>query len=179
MLGNTSRTYGLASRLLHWLMVPLVWALFGLGLYMTGLDYYHSWYHAAPWWHKSFGLLTLTLLLLRLAWILIQPKPLPLANHTPWEIHAARITHSLMYQLLLLVCLSGYLIATLKGQAIEFFGWLEIPAASSSLEDPGDYLGHIHLWSAVALVALSLLHAFAAFKHHFVDKDTTLKRMLG
>lgn len=179
MPGNTTRSYGLASRLLHWLMVPLVWALFGLGLYMTSLDYYHPWYHAAPWWHKSFGLLTLMLLVIRLGWALVQHKPPPLTTHAPWEVLAARITHALMYQLLLLVCVTGYLIATLKGQGIEFFSGLEIPAVFESLEDPGDYMGRIHLWSAVILVILSLLHALAAFKHHFVDKDTTLKRMLG
>ena len=179
MLGNSAQAYGLASQLLHWLMVPLVWALFGLGLYMTSLDYYHPWYHAAPWWHKSFGLLTLMLLCIRFSWMLIQRKPLPLANHAPWEILAARITHALLYQLLLLVCISGYFIATLKGQGTAFFGWLEIPAVTESLEDPQDLTGRIHLWSAVTLIILSLLHALAAIKHHFWDQDSTLKRMFG
>ena len=179
MPSNTTPTYSLVSRLLHWIMVPLVWGLFGLGLYMTSLDYYHAWYHAAPWWHKSFGLLVLALLVIRLGWRLIQGKPPPLANHAPWEVLAARITHALLYQLLLLICATGYLIATLKGQGIAFFGILEIPAIIESMEDPEDYIGRIHLWSAVILIILSLLHAVAALKHHFVDRDNTMKRMLG
>ncbi len=178
-LGNTTGAYGLVSQLLHWLMVPLVWGVFVLGLAMTSLDYYHPWYHSAPWWHKSIGLLTLLLLGIRVIWILIQRKPLPLTRHKPWEILAARITHALMYLLLLIICTSGYLIATLKGQGIDFFGWLEMPALIDSLEDPEDLTGSIHLWIAVTLVALSLLHAAAALKHHFVDKDATLKRMIG
>ncbi len=178
-LANTARSYGLVSQLLHWLMLPLVWGLFILGLYMTSLDYYHPWYHAAPWWHKSFGLLTLMLLGIRFSWMLIQRKPLPLKNHAAWEILAARLTHALLYLLLLLVCISGYLIATLKGQGIEFFGWLEIPAVIESLEDQEDWTGRVHLWTAATLVILSLLHALAGLKHHFWDKDATLKRMFG
>ena len=51
---------------LHWLMALMIPALFGVGLWMTGLDYYSSWYKTAPDLHKSFGLLLLLLLLLRL-----------------------------------------------------------------------------------------------------------------
>ncbi len=179
MLKNSSNNYGLPAKLLHWLMVPLVWGLFGLGLYMTSLDYYHSWYHAAPWWHKSFALLTLFLLGMRLSWTLVQCKPLPLMQHKLWEIVIARITHTLLYLLLILICASGYLIATLKGQGIDFFGLVEIPSVIDSLEDMDDWVGRTHLWTAVIFMALSLLHAGAALKHHFVDKDTTLRRMTG
>ena len=179
VLGNSEQSYGLVSRLLHWLMVPLVWGLFGLGLYMTSLDYYHPWYHAAPWWHKSFGLLALLLLGLRFSWRMLQPRPRPLPSHAYWEILLARITHGMLYLLLLLICISGYLIATLKGQGIEFFDWLQVPAIIGPMEDPDDLLGQTHLWLAVALISLSLLHALAALKHHFVDRDPTLKRMLG
>lgn len=178
-LANTAATYGLISRLLHWFMAPLVWGLFGLGLYMTSLDYYHPWYHSAPWWHKSFGLLTMMLLGIRLGWMIVQQKPLPLTSHRKWETLAARLTHTLLYLLLILVCLSGYLIATLKGQGIDFFGWVELPAVTGAVEDTEDLTGRIHLWSAVTLTVLSLVHALAALKHHFVDRDTTLRRMLG
>jgi len=178
-LGNTTRAYGLVSQLLHWFMVPLVWGVFILGLTMTSLDYYHPWYHSAPWWHKSFGLLTLLMLGMRLIWILVQRRPLPVHGHKPWEVTAAWSAHALMYVLLGLICASGYLIATLKGQGIDFFGWLEMPALVDSIEDPEDLTGSIHLWVAISLTALSLLHATAALKHHFVDKDATLKRMIG
>lgn len=178
-LGNTEKAYGLVSQLLHWVMLPLIWGLFGLGLIMTSLDYYHPWYHSAPWWHKSIGLVTLLLLGIRMIWPLIQRKPLPLNAHKSWELLAARITHALLYLLLLIICASGYLIATLKGQGIDFFGYWEIPALFDSLEDPEDLMGSLHLWAALILFALSLLHAAAALKHHVVDKDATLKRMIG
>lgn len=179
MLNNNAHNYGLMSQLLHWLMLPLVWGLFALGLYMTSLDYYHPWYHAAPWWHKSLGLLTLFLLGIRLCWALIQSKPQPLIQHNPWEVWTARITHILLYLLLILICISGYFIATLKGEGIDFFGLFELSSVIESLEDPDDWIGGFHLWAAVALMILSLLHAGAALKHHFVDKDATLKRMIG
>jgi len=160
-------------------MVPLAWGLFGLGLYMTSLDYYHPWYHAAPWWHKSIGMLTLLLLSIRLSWVLTQRKPVPLSGHRAWETLIAKTTHFLLYLLLILICASGYFIATLKGQGIDFFGLLALPSVTISLEDPDDLFGRFHLWLAIILTVLSLLHALAAFKHHFLDKDATLKRMIG
>lgn len=86
---------------------------------------------------------------------------------------------ALLYVLLLVLLLSGYLISTADGKPISVFGWFEVPALFSGAGQQADLAGDVHLWLAWSLVLLSALHALAALKHHFVDRDTTLKRMLG
>jgi cytochrome b561 len=77
------------------------------------------------------------------------------------------------------VMISGYLISTADGRAISVFGWFEVPALITSIPDQEDIAGLIHEYLAWGLVIFSGLHALAALKHHFIDRDPTLKRMLG
>ncbi len=79
----------------------------------------------------------------------------------------------------LAVIVAGYLISTADGEPISVFGWFSVPATLSGLPDQADVAGEIHLYLAWALVVFAVLHALAALKHHFVDRDPTLKRMLG
>ena len=74
---------------------------------------------------------------------------------------------------------SGYLITTADGQAVVVFGLFEIPATLYGLENQEDVAGAIHDWLATLLIALAALHGLAALKHHFIDRDPTLLRMLG
>lgn len=162
---------------LHWLMALMIPALFGVGLWMTGLDYYSSWYKTAPDLHKSFGLLLLLLLLLRLIAIRLFGKPA--AQGTGWQQKAAAVAHALMYGLLVAIMLSGYLISTADNRGIPVFGLFEVPGFGEFFPDQADIAGAVHLYLAWALITLVVLHAGAALKHHFVDKDNTLTRMLG
>ncbi len=179
MIRNTDTRYGLSAVVLHWVMAMMVFGLFSLGLYMTSLGYYDPWYHSAPWWHKSGGLLLLCLLIIRAAWALFNIKPVPLPTHQPWETLLATIVHRLLYWLLLAICVSGFLIATAKGDGIEFFGWFEVSAITNGLSDQEDLTGKVHLVLAITTMLLAALHVAGALKHHFLDRDTTLKRMFG
>ena len=176
---NTSRDYGLVSILLHWLIAVAVFGLFGLGLWMVGLDYYSAWYRKAPDLHKGIGVLLFMLMLLRLAWKLFNPRPAPLQNHGSAVRLFTRLGHGLLYLGLFAVMLSGYLISTAKGRPIEVFGWFEVPALVTSIPRQADVAGLLHEYLAWALVILAVLHALPALNHHFIDRDATLKRMLG
>jgi len=77
------------------------------------------------------------------------------------------------------VMIAGYLISTAEGVGIPVFDWFEVPALVSGLPDQADTAGAIHLYLAWVLVIFSGLHALAALKHHFIDRDVTLTRMLG
>ena len=77
------------------------------------------------------------------------------------------------------IIISGYFISTADGRGIEVFSLFEIPGFGSFIENQEDIAGEIHKWLAYTLIGLSLLHGFAALKHHFVDKDDTLNRMIG
>ena len=74
--------------------------------------------------------------------------------------------------------ISGYLISTAKGQGISVFDWFEVPALITDLPQQADRAGRIHYWLALALMGLITLHVSGALKHHFIDCDPTLTRML-
>lgn len=176
---NTPSQWGMVSIGLHWLIALVVFGMFVLGMWMTGLTYYDSWYHDAPHIHKSIGVLLFFALLARLVWHAVVGRPEALASHTPRERLASRLTHLILYLLMLAVIVSGYFISTADGRPVEVFGWFSIPATISDIEGQEDIAGEVHLILATALIALALLHAGAAFKHHVFDRDRTLKRMLG
>ena len=179
MLKNTSEQFGLVSIGLHWLMALLLTGLFAVGLYMTSLGYYDPLYHSLPWWHKSIGLLVIMLLLVRFVWKIINPRPIALKTHKTWEVRLAHSIQNIFYGLILLMGMSGYLISTAKGKGIAFFGFFDVPAMTAEIaEDTADLIGNAHLLMAWGLAGLVILHAAAALKHHFIDKDNTLKRMM-
>jgi cytochrome b561 len=176
-LTNTPVHFGLITILIHWIMALIIIGLFVLGKYMVDLDYYDNYYHIAPWWHKSFGLLIGVLLLIRIVWRINNPKVNALSNYKPLEIKAAQIMQYLLYLLILICCISGYLISTAEDAGVSFFDWFEIPAVLSNGEQQADLAGVIHEYSTLALIILAGFHALAALKHHFIDKDKTLIRI--
>lgn len=178
-LRNDSQRYGLVAVSLHWLVALTVIGQFGLGLWMRSLGYYDTWYRLGPWWHKGIGVMLFAVLMLRLIWRWTNPRPVHLASHKPYERLAAAIAHGLLYLLLFAVMVSGYLISTADGRGLEVFDWFTIPATLSGLDQQEDIAGEIHLWLAWSVIGLAAMHALAALKHHFIDRDATLKRMLG
>ena len=178
-LRNSSSRYGLVSMTLHWGVAVTVFGLFALGLWMVGLDYYSPWRKEAPDLHKSIGLVLLAVMLLRVLWRFASPPPPPLATHGKFVRTASRIGHAVLYLGLFAVMIAGYLISTADGVGIPVFGLFEVPALISNLPDQADLAGVIHFYLAWGLVIFAVLHGLAALKHHFVDRDATLIRMLG
>lgn len=173
---NSQTSYGLVAICFHWASAVFAVGLFSSGLWMTSLSYGSSWYHSAPELHKSFGIMFASLILGRLAWKGITTSPEEIG--TRFEAMAAKTVHIALYLLLVALFASGYLIATGRGGGISVFGFLDVP----SIFDIGRHTrtaGTIHLWVAYSLAALTVLHAAAALKHHFIDRDRVLVRMLG
>ncbi|MEJ6657122.1 MAG: cytochrome b [Pseudomonas sp.] len=178
-LKNTQNSYGSVAILLHWVVALTVIGLAILGLWMTDLSYYSPYYRSAPFWHKSIGITLAVVMLLRLVWRWSNPRPAHLPNHKRWEISVAGVVHGLLYLMLLVIVISGYLISTAKGQGISVFGWFDIPASITGLTNQADRAGAVHYWVAIGVLGLAALHALGALKHHFLDRDDTLRRMLG
>jgi len=176
---NDNARYGLVAITLHWLVAVTVVGQFGLGLWMRSLGYYDAWYQLGPWWHKGIGVMLLGVLVARMVWRWTNPRPAHLPSHKPYERLAAGITHGLLYLLLFAVMVSGYLISTADGRGLEVFDWFTIPATLSGIEHQEDIAGTVHLYLAWTVIGFAALHALAALKHHFLDRDATLKRMLG
>jgi cytochrome b561 len=177
MWRNTASRYGLISIGLHWLVAMVVIGLFGLGLWMDSLDYYDAWYRKAPEIHKSIGVLLFMVMLGRTVWRHLSPGPAP--SGAAFQQKMAHAVHLTLYVLLFILMLSGYLVSTADGRALEVFGWFSIPATLSGLENQEDIAGEVHEVLAFTLMGLVIVHALAAMKHHFINRDSTLKRMLG
>jgi len=178
-LRNTSRRYGIISISLHWIFAIAVYAMFGLGLWMVTLSYYDGWYHQAPELHKSIGVRLMMGLVIRVIWRHIAPPPAAPKTHSKFTRISAVAAHITLYALLFALLISGYLISTAEGKPISVFGIFDVPATLADAGSQADIAGVIHLWLAWSVVILSVLHGLAALKHHFIDKDDTLKRMLG
>ncbi len=176
---NTRSNYGLVSIVFHWLLALIIVSLFALGYYMVDLNYYHQWYKTAPELHKSIGFVCFVLMLLRLMWRIGQITPRHLPSHTAVERKLGKIMHQMLYLLVFIIMISGYLISTADGRGIAVFEFFDVPALGVSIENQEDIAGLVHKWLAYLLIALVVLHAWAALKHHFIDKDDTLKRMMG
>jgi cytochrome b561 len=177
-LKNNAEGYGWLSITLHWVMALTVFGLFGLGYWMVDLDYYSEWYRRAPSLHKSVGITLLFLWCFRLVWRLMQTSPKTIETHKPWEIQVAKFTHLLLYVLMLAIMFSGYFISTADGRGIEVFALFTVPSLGELFTNQEDVAGNIHEWLAYGILGLAVLHALAALKHHFVDKDRTLVRIL-
>lgn len=178
MLTNSDSQFGLVSKAFHWLIAIGVFGLFGVGLWMVDLTYYDSWYRTAPYYHKSVGVIVGGLMLARLLWMIKNGKPKALVSHQPWETLLSKATHLLIYALVFSIVVSGYLISTADGRGLEVFNWFQIPSLGSLFENQEDLAGEVHEVMAFGLIGLVILHAVAAIKHHWIDKDETLRRML-
>lgn len=144
---------------------------------MVDLNYYSQWYKPVPHWHKSVGICLALLTIFRLIWKHVKKQPA--IEGAAWEIAAAKMAHGLIYILLLGIFMSGYLISTADGRAIEVFDWFAVPSMGEFFPNQADIAGEVHYYLAFALIGLASLHALAALKHHFINKDNTLKKMLG
>ena len=176
---NTPSRYGLISIALHWLVALTVFGLFALGYWMVGLDYYSGWYKTAPELHKSIGILLFVVMLGRMLWRRISPPPASLPEHDRLTRLGARCGHAFLYLGLFVLMLSGYLISTADGRGIGVFGLFAVPATITGIPNQEDVAGLVHEYLGWALVIFAALHALAALKHHFIDRDRTLSRMLG
>jgi cytochrome b561 len=179
MLRNTEDTYGILAVAMHWLVAVTVAGLFALGLWMVDLTYYSDWYRTAPAIHKGVGILLFGAVVVRLGWRAVGPRPSPVAGHAAWERRAAVIAHGTLYALLFAVMISGYLISTADGRSIDVFGLFSVSATVTGLPGQADVAGDVHFVLAVTLVTVAAAHALAALKHHLLDRDRTLLRMLG
>ena len=178
MLKDSISGYGLITIILHWVSAPLVIFLFGLGIYMRGLDYYSPWYNRGPEIHIALGLLVFALMLLRLLWRKSNQEPAAIESISKNNIAAAKAVKILLYFGIFIICISGYFITTAEGAGANFFGVFSVPATVKLSANNIDRMGIIHKYCSWGLIGIIILHASAALFHHFIKRDKTLVRML-
>ncbi|WP_295442132.1 cytochrome b [uncultured Thiodictyon sp.] len=172
-----SDRYTATAKTLHWLIAIMILTMLGLGFYMHDLPLSPEKLKLYSW-HKWAGVTIFLLVIMRLAWRLThQPPPMPssIPRLQQWLAHSV---HVLLYLLMFAIPLSGWLMSSAKGFQVVWFGVLPLPNLIDKNKALGDLLLTVHLSLNLLLITLLLGHVGAALKHHFIDKDTVLKRML-
>jgi cytochrome b561 len=164
-------------QLLHWLGVLLVVAVACIGLVMVDLERGTDLRKTLYALHKSLGITVLALAAVRIAVRMATRAPDPLAGPA-WQLRAARASHLLLYTLLCAVPLSGWLLNSVAGQPLPWFGLVDLPALAAKNGDLRKPVDTAHLVLFWTLAGLVVLHATAALHHHVFRRDDTLRRML-
>lgn len=176
---NTKTAYGWVTILLHWTLAVLILGLIPMGWYITTIDYYHPYYHQLFALHKSFGILTLALAIFNIIWFLFNQLPILPAHMRPIEKLAAHSMHYVLLFMMICIPMTGYFISTSEGEGIVFFGLFQLPALLKNGHGYADLFGQLHAWLGYGMLALVAMHAGAALKHEFINKDGLLRRMFG
>ena len=172
-----SSHYTTTAKSLHWLMAVLFFGMLGLGFYMQGLPLSPEKLKLYSW-HKWIGVTVFLLALIRIAWrVTHQPPALPQSMPRLMQV-AAHAGHHMLYMLMFLIPLSGWLMSSAKGFQTVWFGVLPIPDLIGKDKATGDLLQQVHLILNLLLVLTLAGHIGAALKHHFIDRDDILTRML-
>jgi cytochrome b561 len=169
--------YTRTAMLLHWLIAVLLLGQFLFGWYLTGIPrgipergYFVN-------LHKSTGLVIGVLVLLRIAWRLSHTPP-PLPQTVPgWQRTAARVSHVLLYVLMLAMPLSGYIASNFSKWGVKIFNTFTLPPWGSDDKQIYAFFNQAHQILSWALLGLILLHVLAALKHALLDRDEILFRM--
>ncbi len=181
-LANTDTRYGSVAKTFHWLTALLIFALIPTGIIANGMPF------ATPEElaekarlfsiHKTLGVTLFTVAVLRILWALIQPKPAPLHPDRKGEQFLAATAHWLLYGSLVLVPLSGWVHhASTEGFAPILWPFGQnLPFVPKS-EALAGVTASLHIIFERVLVVALFLHIVGALKHHFFDRDVTLKRM--
>ena len=174
-LSNTAARYGAVAQLLHWLVVLGFVVQFALAYYMQSLP-------NAPFkiemynLHKSIGLTILAIAVVRLSWRWLNPVPTLPAGRPRWEHLASRASHIALYMLLFAQPVTGLIQVLYSRFPSVIWGW-KLPRISQDAA-MSDAFGAIHDYLQWAIIALVVIHAAAALRHHFVLRDDVLRRML-
>lgn len=177
MQAHSANAYTRTAKTLHWLMAVLLFGLLALGFYMHDLPLSPEKLQLYSY-HKWAGVTAFALVFVRLAWrIAHRPPALPASMPKVMQL-AAHGGHLLLYVLMLAIPLSGWLMSSAKGFQTVWFGVLPLPDLLDKDKALGDQLAFVHQSLNFLFIAVLAGHIGAALKHHFIDKDDILTRML-
>lgn len=163
---------------LHWAMAGLIFAALFMGWTMTEMEVSPARLKAYNW-HKWVGVTVLALALLRLLWRLGHRAPLMAATIPRWQQGFARAGHALLYLLMLLMPVTGWIHSNYSGFPVVYLGKLPLPDLVERDREAAAVWVEVHETLAVIFAATLLLHVLAALYHQFIARDGTLGRMLA
>lgn len=180
---DTSTKFSSLTIFFHWVVGLTIIGLLASGVYMSEAGVY-----ALYPWHKAIGFILLFFALARVLWRMKNGWPTPLGDYSGFQHGIASVVHWVLIISTVLMPVSGLVGSVIGGHGLSVFG-LEIFAPNFSLDDPEKTLpinyelskagAAVHHYLGYILIASVVLHVLGAYKHHIIDKDGTLKRMLG
>jgi cytochrome b561 len=173
---NTLKRWGTVAQTLHWLIVALI--IIQVILAFTAAELHGLAKLAMLARHKSVGITILMLAVVRLLWRLANPTPPLPANLKPYERILAHFTHTALYVLIFVMPLSGWIMSSARGFPVSWFSLFQLPDLVHKNRPLYEAMIETHEVLAWTLGAVATLHVLGALKHHFVLKDTVLRRML-
>lgn len=176
-LKNTTTRYGSVAKFFHWIVALAVIALLIVGFLMGGIHDKALKMQVVNL-HKLIGVAVLLLMLCRLGWRLVNVQPGYPTSTPAWERKAARGVHDLLYLALILMPLSGWIMSTAAGKAPHLGAWLLTLPGISQSKTLAHFCNNAHSVLAWIIITAVSVHLLAALKHHFIDKNNVLIRML-
>ncbi|NVK19437.1 MAG: YceI family protein [Methylocystaceae bacterium] len=177
MLRNTEDTFGCIAKGFHWIMVLGFIALYVIGFYMTGLPLGPDMFEQIAL-HKSIGMIVLGLSVLRLVWRFTNPNPKLPSGMPTHERIGSYVSHIALYGVMIVMPLSGWAMSSAANYPVSIFGWVTMANIMDPSKEAVEFLKSFHGLMAWVILALIAVHVLAALKHHFINKDNVLTRML-
>lgn len=175
---STSSHYTRTAIGLHWIMALLIIAAFGLGWFMTDIPGFSMAKLKYYSWHKWLGVTVFMLAVIRVLWRMLNPPPALDASISKIQQLAAHILHWILYFLIFAVPLSGYFYSLAAGFPVVYLGIIPLPVLIQADFQLAESLKELHEILTYSMAILVLAHVAAALKHHVIDRDNTLSRML-
>ena len=177
-MANPTSSYTRPAIALHWLIFLMIACAFSLGLYMSDLPNSPEKFEYFIY-HKWGGLTIFTLVIIRILWRATHPAPALPASIPTWQRIAAIATHALLYVLMIAIPLTGWLYSSAAGAPpIYYLNLIHLPNLLDKDKELADLFKFMHQNLNFTMLGIVVIHAVAAIKHHFVDHDDVLKRML-
>jgi len=176
-LRNNQQRYGAVAQVFHWIIVVLIITQFFLAIKADGLPLGPA-KIAVLAQHKSVGMTIFALAVLRLVWRLINPIP-PMPAATPrWQSIGAHLSHFALYALIMITPLFGWIMSSARNFPVSWFGVFTFPDLVKPNRAVYDFFHEAHEVLAFTLAGIAILHVAAALKHHLINRDDVLRRML-
>lgn len=172
-----SARFGAISIVNHWVIAVLIIGMLVFGLYIDSLGRGPQ-QLALLQTHKAIGVIVLVLAAWRVLWRIVQGFPNEVAQMPRWQRVSARVVHIALLTAILVMPIAGYVTSSTGGHPISMFRLFNMPALPKN-EAVSAAAATVHSVVAYILIVLICLHVAAALKHHLVDRDATLKRMIG
>ena len=173
---NTKERFGVVTKTFHLSIALLILCLVPMGIFLADYAETKTKLQLFPY-HKEFGICVLILATARVMWHIVSRPPEFVASLKPWEKWGARVAHALLYLAMFAMPLSGWLLSSAAGRTVSFFG-IDLPNVVAQSKETKEFFEEVHEVVGWGLIPLVGAHVAGALKHHFFDKDITLRRML-